>query len=198
MIDIFCLTLTEAEEKEFMTQSLHMPRSAEMIRLLIVHCSPLFRLGLRTALQRFPQIQVVGDAGEQAVSLAQSEHPDVALVDGALPNALEMVSRLRLSGIAILVFASPLATEEELFQVMVHGAMAYEPVSIFAEDLVEKIERIACGEYLINDEIWAHSPNNVHDESVSVGLREPGSQFSGRLTFPRKPFNCERQRTVFH
>lgn len=131
-----------------------------MIRVLIVHETPLFRVGLRSLLKRHEEIQIVGEAGkgielEQLLELAATTRPDVVLFDGAFAScnplsATEVVDQIRRAGArGIIVFAASIE-EEDLFLFMMSGAAGYEPVTISGEDLVEKIRRVANGEYLIS------------------------------------------------
>ena len=58
-----------------------------MITLLLVNDDPLLRQGLRTWLERAADITVIGEAstGAEAITLAQTLHPDVSLLDLAQP-----------------------------------------------------------------------------------------------------------------
>lgn len=58
------------------------------VRLLIADDNSLSRVGLRALLATFPGIQVVGEAGDgrEAVVLAESEAPDVVLMDALMPG----------------------------------------------------------------------------------------------------------------
>ncbi|HSM80460.1 MAG TPA: response regulator transcription factor [Nodosilinea sp.] len=71
------------------------------IRIVLIEDHDLTRLGLRAALQRVPGMTVVGEAanGHRGLSLLQTEHPDIAIVDIGLPDidGIELVERLRQS-----------------------------------------------------------------------------------------------------
>jgi DNA-binding NarL/FixJ family response regulator len=138
--------------------------------VLIVHESPLFRVGLRSVLGRHKEIQIVGEVGEvielgQLLELTVATRPDVVLFDGAFTScqpaysAVEVVDQMRRVGArGILVFAPSLDDEESLFRFLVNGAAAYEPPTISGEDLVEKIWRVADGEYLISSASLYQAP----------------------------------------
>jgi DNA-binding NarL/FixJ family response regulator len=66
---------------------------AHVKRILIVDDSPLMRHSLRTLLERRPQWKVCGEAenGRDAIEKAQQLHPDLIVIDMAMPvlNGIE-------------------------------------------------------------------------------------------------------------
>jgi len=62
-------------------------QNANVVRILVVEDHALTRLGLKTALKRTTDLQVVGEAanGEEAVEAAKSLNPDVILMDVGMP-----------------------------------------------------------------------------------------------------------------
>jgi DNA-binding NarL/FixJ family response regulator len=71
------------------------------IRIVLIEDHDLTRLGLKAALQRVPDMTVVGEAanGARGLSLLETERPDIAIVDIGLPDidGIELVERLRQS-----------------------------------------------------------------------------------------------------
>lgn len=69
------------------------------LRIVLVEDHDLTRIGLRTALQQIPSIDVVGEApnGTQGLELIQQVHPDVAVVDIGLPDidGIELTRQLK-------------------------------------------------------------------------------------------------------
>ncbi|MEV0827290.1 response regulator transcription factor [Nonomuraea rubra] len=59
-----------------------------MIRILLADDEAMIRAGVRAILQSDPELEVVAEAGDgrQAVDLAISHHPDVALLDIRMPR----------------------------------------------------------------------------------------------------------------
>ena len=64
------------------------PTDPRRIRLLIVDDHEVVRIGLRTLFGRFPNIEVVGEAGCVQAALTETERlaPDVVLMDIRLPD----------------------------------------------------------------------------------------------------------------
>jgi DNA-binding NarL/FixJ family response regulator len=68
------------------------------IRLLLADDHTLVRAGFRTLLQNLNGVQIVAEAedGHEAIALAEAEHPDIVLMDIAMPrlNGLEAMARI--------------------------------------------------------------------------------------------------------
>ncbi len=68
------------------------------IRLLLADDHTLVRTGFRTLLQNLDGVQIVAEAedGREAIALAEAKHPDVVLMDIAMPrlNGLEAMARI--------------------------------------------------------------------------------------------------------
>jgi DNA-binding NarL/FixJ family response regulator len=134
-----------------------------MICPLIIHASPIsiFHLGLRALLGQTSDIQIIGEATEreQMVTLIREHNPDSVLFDASIchpaSTAVELISHLCKAGArGIIVFApdsGPL-DEELFFQFLKSGAAAYERPNLSGGDLIEKLRRVASGEYLITND----------------------------------------------
>ena len=132
-----------------------------MIRVMIVHQSPLFRLGLRAVLERQRDVEIVGETVlmEDLLKLRASTSPHAILFDGSLTSCLpsrsaaHVVAELHSTGAhGIFVFA-PSTEEEDFFRFLQSGAAAYELPTISGDHLVEKIRRVAAGEYLMESDV---------------------------------------------
>lgn len=62
-----------------------------MIKVLVVDDHVLIRKGLVLLLQAYPDISIVGEAGEgeEAIKIALKEEPDVILMDISMPNGID-------------------------------------------------------------------------------------------------------------
>ena len=101
-----------------------------MIRILVADGVPLFRCGIRAALESTPECQVVGEATERVgiIHLLQEQHPDVLVLDAGLlaPDDLFAVAGALQPVACGLVVLTASADEEQLFQYLKLGAAAYE------------------------------------------------------------------------
>jgi DNA-binding NarL/FixJ family response regulator len=76
------------------------PNSGGVVRAIIIDDSQLFRLGLRIYLaEAMPELEVVGEAasGDDGVALAETEKPDLVMLDASLRDCetAEVLSALR-------------------------------------------------------------------------------------------------------
>ena len=78
--------------------SLKESSQVEPVRVLMVDDHPMVRQGLRAIVEQFDRIQVVGEAGngQEAVQLAQTLRPDVAIMDVNMPvmDGIEATRRI--------------------------------------------------------------------------------------------------------
>lgn len=128
------------------------------IRVLIVDDHPLFRQGVRFALDAEPDIDVVGEAsdGDQALKMATELQPDVVLSDVNIPgpDGVEIVRHLKSSlPVASVILMTAYDDEEQLFDAVRVGAAGYFLKDLGPEQLMESIRRVSQGENLINESV---------------------------------------------
>lgn len=123
-------------------------------RVLIVDDHQVVADGLRLIVERQPDLEVVGIAGDadEALRLASSTHPDVLLVDYRLPDmtGAELAARLRerQPGVRVL-FLSMVISAPLLQEAVRAGARGYLLKTQPAGELVDAVRRTAAGEVLI-------------------------------------------------
>ena len=127
-------------------------------RVLIVDDHPLFRAGVRSGLESYPDLHVIGEAASAAIALeaADTALPDLVLLDAQLrsDNALDLTKQLkRRHPQMLVVIMTRSEDDEQLFQAIRSGAAAYITKEIEAEELARVLRRVATGEYLINDSV---------------------------------------------
>ena len=100
------------------------------VRVLLVDDEPMFLEALRALLDRDARVEIVGAAANssEAISLATSVHPDVALVDLRMPgmDGFDLTRALLASEPALRVLAvSGLSHESDAQQALDAGATAF-------------------------------------------------------------------------
>jgi NarL family two-component system response regulator LiaR len=121
------------------------------IRVLVADDHTIVRKGLRALLGEHADIEVVGEAGDGQVAVAQAEalHPDVILMDLVMPRmdgieATRQVSE-RLPGTRVLVLTS-FAEDAKVFPAIKAGALGYLLKDSDSEDLIHAIHQVYRGE----------------------------------------------------
>lgn len=128
------------------------------LRVLLVDDHPLFRQGVKHALESAPDIQVVGEAsdGQLAIQMCESLSPDVLVIDINLPglNGLEATRVIRRRSPNIGVFVVSMhEDDDQLFNAIKAGAAAYSNKEVSPDRLLDLVRRVGHGEYLINENV---------------------------------------------
>jgi DNA-binding NarL/FixJ family response regulator len=128
--------------------------------ILLVDDHALFRVGMRNILEREPGFEIIGEADDTrgAFDLSVQLSPDIILMDLSLPapGGIETTQRIKreLPSAGIIVLAVN-EDEDALFDAIKAGAAAFILKDVAPDDLVAIIHRVAGGEYLINDKVFA-------------------------------------------
>ena len=135
-------------------------RTGEKTTILLVDDHALFRVGVRNILEREPGFEIIGEADDTrgAFDLSVQLSPDIILMDLSLPapGGIETTQRIKreLPSAGIIVLAVN-EDEDALFDAIKAGAAAFILKDVAPDDLVAIIHRVASGEYLINDKVFA-------------------------------------------
>ena len=133
---------------------------ADKTTILLVDDHALFRVGMRNILEKEPGMEIIGEAEDTrgAFDLSVQLSPDIILMDLSLPppGGIETTQRIKreLPSAGIIVLAVN-EDEDALFDAIKAGAAAFILKDVSPEDLVAIIRRVAAGEYLINDKVFA-------------------------------------------
>lgn len=183
------------------------PSSAiQALGILVVDDNPVFRLGLRIGLERFPDLQVLADVGDGQAALdaiAQftvvpsptEETPPPALNIVVLTVELGRVDPTQMQGLALCrhiktqypelpVLMLGQATEPIILGAAQQvGANGYCLRSIEIEELASILRRLATGQSLWvageSSALAAQESNSVAQRSLQEGALEPASPSSG-------------------
>jgi len=153
------------------------------IRVLLVDDHNLVRAGIRVLLERFSDIEIVGEAsnGQQALDLIETHRPDLVLADIAMPilSGLELTHRIAetFPEIRVLIL-SMYAHESYVHATLRGGAAGYLLKDAAREELLTAIRTVAQGETYLSSQISALL---LKDDVVGERLEErPLDRLSSR------------------
>ena len=131
------------------------------IKVLLAEDHSLVRAGIRSLLQKLPWLEVVAEAsnGREALALIKTHHPDVILMDIAMPelNGLEAASRIRKEHPNTrIIILSMHATEEYVLQALRAGATGYLLKDASTAELELAIQAVVKGENYLSPVVSKH------------------------------------------
>jgi two-component system, NarL family, invasion response regulator UvrY len=121
-----------------------------MIRVLIADDHPVFRLGLKRALEAVPDLSVVGEAesGEETQAKARQCRPDVVLLDVSMPGrgGLETAQDLKRDYPRMKVLMLTVHPEDQYaVRCLKLGADGYITKDVPPDLLVQALRKVAAG-----------------------------------------------------
>lgn len=156
----------------------------QTIRVLLADDHALVREGTRELLAREDDLEVVAEAGdgEEAVRLAIEHHPDVALIDIAMPklNGIEATKQIKaiLPATAVLILTA-YDDDQYVFALLEAGAAGYLLKNVRGRDLVDAIRALHAGESVLHPVIarkvidhYAGSAGEISEQSGAALLSE--------------------------
>ncbi len=131
------------------------------MRVVLADDHTLFRAGLRALLEQLPDVQVVAEArdGREAVHMVETHHPDLVLMDIAMPglNGLEATRRLVKAFPAIRVLILSMhKSEEYVWQALRAGAVGYLLKDAELAELALALTAVTRGETYLSPPISKH------------------------------------------
>jgi two-component system, NarL family, response regulator NreC len=156
------------------------------VRILLADDHTVMRAGLRALLERQPNLEVVGEAGDgrQTVELASSHVPDVVVMDIAMPtlNGVEATRRMVSKQPAIsVVILSMYSDESYVMRALEAGARAYLLKDSAVSDLIRAIEAVSQGKSFFSPKI-----SRILAEEYVRALKQKGVADSYELLTPRE------------
>lgn len=127
-----------------------------MIRIVLVDDHHVVRRGLRTYLESFPDLEVIGEAasGEEALRFIETWLPDVVVMDLLLPGGMdgvEAIRRVRLLTPQTQIIALTSYTDDaRVIAVLRAGAVGYVRKDAAPDILLASIRAAAHGQTLID------------------------------------------------
>jgi len=126
-----------------------------VLRVLIVDDHEVVREGLRSLLNRRPGISVVGEAGNVAAAVSETQRlqPDVVIMDVRLPDGsgVEACREIRQESPEVkVIMLTSYADEEAVFASILAGAAGYLLKQTRGQALADAIEAVAEGGSLLD------------------------------------------------
>ncbi|MBC8492447.1 MAG: response regulator transcription factor, partial [Chloroflexi bacterium] len=125
------------------------------IRILLADDHVMLRQGTRELLEREEDLEVVAEAGdgEEAVQLAVSRHPDIAIMDIAMPrlNGIEATKQIKAQcpSTAVLVLTA-YDDDQYVFALIEAGAAGYLLKDVPVDELIKAIRAVHAGESVLH------------------------------------------------
>ena len=121
------------------------------IRVLLADDHPAVRAGIRGALEKAADMEVVGEAGdgEEALRLVEELRPDVALLDCRLPGreGAEVAEAIRERGVPTRVLVLSAHTDDKyVYGMLQAGAQGYVLKDEPLETVAAAMQAVARGE----------------------------------------------------
>jgi len=141
-----------------------------MIRIVVAEDHQLVRQGIVKLLESASDLSVVGEAdnGMQAIELVNSLHPDVMVLDIAMPQFDGLETLVRLEGIRPkpqVVMLSMHADPTMIRQALQSGALGYVVKQSVADELLAAVRAANNGSMFLSSGISGVIANNFFAES---------------------------------
>jgi DNA-binding NarL/FixJ family response regulator len=148
-----------------------------MTRVVIVDDQDLVRHGLRMILE-LGGIEVVGEAadGGQAVSVAQSQEPDVILMDVRMPgiDGVEATRRIAASSRARVIALTTFDVDEHVVDMLRAGAVGFLLKDVTSDQLLDAVRRAADGEPVVAPAVMARMMDHFLTRPPTAVQLPPG------------------------
>jgi len=150
------------------------PRRATpgQVRVVIADDHPVYREGLVRALDRRPDIHVLGSAGDgaEAMRLIRDLRPDVAVLDVQMPKlgGMEVLDRIRReSSGARVLFLSAYTNSEVAYRAIALGAGGYVSKASGRDEIADAIVAVASGTTVLSPDVQTVLAEEIQQRSAA-------------------------------
>ncbi len=125
------------------------------IKVLLAEDHVVVRQGTRQLLEREPDFEIVGEAGdgEEAIRLAKELKPDIIIMDVAMPklSGIEATRQIKafLPAVSVLVLTG-YDYDEYIFSMLEAGAAGYLLKNVSGDELISAVRAVYAGEPMIH------------------------------------------------
>lgn len=173
----------------------------DKIRILIADDHAVVREGTRRILEEEQDLTVVGEAGdgEEAVRLATTLKPDVAIIDIAMPkmSGVEATKQIKALCPTISVLILTAYDDDQLvFGLLEAGAAGYLLKDVRGRELVEAVRAVRAGDSVLHPSVARKVLNRFVSTSGKPQEKKPTEVLSKReldiLKLATRGFNNQR------
>jgi len=156
------------------------------IRILLADDHQLMRSGLRLLIEQQPDLTIVGEAGDgrEAVALANSLRPDVAVMDISMPNlnGIEAAHQITQGHAEIAVIVLSMHPDESyVLRALKAGAKGYLLKDSAESDLIAAVRAVAWGKSFFSPAV-----SKVLLDDYIRKLKRSGAEDAYDLLTPRE------------
>jgi DNA-binding NarL/FixJ family response regulator len=143
------------------------------------------RDGLRSLLEAHSDIKVVGDAanGRQTLQLIEQLHPNVAIMDIAMPelNGIETAHRIRIDCPSTqVIILSIYSTEEHVSRALKAGARGYVLKESAGIEVVNAVRAVHSGHHYLSQKLSDRLIDDYLHQINALGEKSPLDRLSPR------------------
>lgn len=154
------------------------------IRIVLADDHTIVRAGIRAVLEKFPGVQVVGEAndGREVLGLVKQHQPDVVLMDITMPglNGLEAAERMvkEFPGVRVIILSMH-NNDEYYWRALKVGAAGYLLKKAATTELETALQQVMRGEVYLSQEISARLLKKIPLDGIAE-RKSPLEQLTGR------------------
>ncbi|MCW2851292.1 MAG: DNA-binding response regulator, NarL/FixJ family, contains and domain [Nocardioides sp.] len=154
----------------------------DQIRVFLLDDHEIVRRGIRELLESEGDIVVVGESGSavEAASRIPALRPDVAILDGRLPDGTGIDVCREIRSVDPSIHALILTSyddDEALFAAIMAGAAGYVLKQVRGSDLIDTVRRVAAGQSMLDPAVTAQVLERVRNgPQVDPSLEQLTSQ----------------------
>ncbi len=163
---------------------IRMKKPTRSIRVILADDHVLVRAGIRSLLEKMPEVEVLAEAsdGREALELVLRHSPDVVLMDITMPrlNGLDAAARMTTEHPEVRVIILSMHSNEEYYwRALKSGAAGYLLKQAATAELGTALQAVARGEIYLSREISKRLVKQFFVKGI-VGRKSPFEQLTGR------------------
>lgn len=155
------------------------------IKVLIVDDHKIFRDGLKLLFNKFPFVEVIGEAadGEEFLRLVEKKNPDIIFMDISMPlmDGIEATEKalMKYPDMKIIVLTT-FKDDDYIEQMLLAGVEGYMLKNSDLSDFENAIKRVFTGGNFFSEEILAHLMRNLNKFKQRETARTKRANFTSR------------------